>query len=291
MLIIINPVSGPARRGRASHRLELAERALRQLGARGTVRLTEHAGHAYDIAAVAVSEGVELVVAWGGDGTINEVARALAGSDRTALGIIPGGSGNGLARELGIPFGPRQAIEHALRSPARAVDAGELGGQLFFNVAGVGLDAHVAEVVTTRQNRRGLLPYLLASGRELLRYLPVDYSIVADGRPMQTTAVIVALANSRQYGFGARIAPGAALDDGLLDLVLVEDRRLIGNVARLPSVFAGTFDRKPGVTIVKVREATIRSRIPMIFHVDGEAVGGRLELHARVHAGALRLRA
>ena len=105
------------------------------------------------------------MIAWGGDGTINEVGRALVQQGRwrarsaPALGIIPGGSGNGLARELGIPFDPAQAIERAIRATPRALDAGELGDRVFFNVAGIGLDAHVAALVSTRVHHRGLLPY------------------------------------------------------------------------------------------------------------------------------------
>jgi diacylglycerol kinase family enzyme len=171
------------------------------------------------------------------------------------------------------------------------IDAGELGGRLFFNIAGIGLDAHVARVVATRVNHRGFLPYLMATGRDLLRYLPVEYSIEADGSTLQMKAMFVAFANSRQYGFGARIAPGAMIDDGLMDLVIVEDRKMTGNLVRLPSLFAGTVDRQAGVTVMRVREGIVRSKIPMLFHVDGEPCDGRLELKGRVHAGALLIRA
>jgi YegS/Rv2252/BmrU family lipid kinase len=313
-LIVINPISGPARRGRARDRLHVATSTLERLGVRAEVRLTERAGHARELAQAAVASGVGLVIAWGGDGTINEVGRAIvegaaaiqshpnshptATSPRVgpvsgapALGIIPGGSGNGLARELGIPFDPARAIEHALGSTGRTIDAGELGGRLFFNIAGIGLDAHVAGVIATRVNQRGLLAYLMATGRDLLRYLPGEYSIEADGKAMQMRAMFLAFANSRQYGFGARIAPAALLDDGLLDLVIVEDRKLAGNLLRLPSLFAGTVDKQPGITVSRVREVTIRSKIPMLFHVDGEPCDGKLELAARVHAGALNIRA
>jgi YegS/Rv2252/BmrU family lipid kinase len=289
-LLIINPVSGPARRGRGADRFQLATSTLEKLGVPAEIRLTERGGHAHDLAREAVAAAIDLVIAWGGDGTINEIGRALVRSG-TALGIVPGGSGNGLARDLGIPFDPAKALERAFRLPTRAIDAGELGGRLFFNVAGIGLDAHVAVVVATRLNHRGLLPYVMASGRDLLRYLPVEYSIEADSQQFRSTAVVVAMANSRQYGFGARIAPHAMLDDGLLDLVIVEDRKLIGNLARLPFLFAGTVDRRTGVTVSKVRTISVRSRIPMLFHVDGEACDGGLELVARVHAGVLRIRA
>jgi YegS/Rv2252/BmrU family lipid kinase len=297
--VIINPVSGPARRGSGTERVTLARRALERLNAKADIRLTERAGHAYEMAMEAAATGVELVIAWGGDGTINEVARALvqradvAAPLQTlpALGIIPGGSGNGLARCLHIPFDPARAIERAIGATVRHIDAGELGGRLFLNVAGVGLDAHVAALVSTLLNHRGLLPYLKASAADLLRYTPVDYAVTADGVTSQTSALFVALANSKQYGFGAEIAPRADLEDGFLDLVIVEDRKFAGNLARIPSLFMGRLDRQKGITGSRVRELTIHSRDSMLFHVDGEAVQGTDTLIARVHPGALRLRA
>ena len=299
VVVIINPVSGPARRGSADERVQVATRTLRGLGVSFEIRLTERAGHAHELALEAASSEAGLVIAWGGDGTMNEVARALVQRTEEAapnqkppsLGIVPGGSGNGLARELRIPFDPAQAIERAVRARVRQVDAGELGERLFFNVAGVGLDAHVAALVSTLVNHRGLLPYLRASARDLLRYTPIDYVITADDRSFEVSALFVAVANSRQYGFGARIAPGASLDDGFLDVVVVEHRMLMGNLARLPFLFFGRVDRQKGVNTSRVRTVTIRSRDSMLFHVDGEAVPGSDTLVARVHPGVLRLSA
>lgn len=287
--LIINPVSGPARRGPAARRVDVARRALDRLSVDAEIRLTERAGHAHELAAEAVAAKAELVIAWGGDGTINEVGRALV-QVGAALGIIPGGSGNGLARNLGIPFDPERAIERAMRAEARRIDAGELAGRLFFNIAGVGLDAHVAAIVSTRVRHRGFVPYFKATFRDLVRYRPVDYTLTADGRTVEARALLVAFANSRQYGFGAEIAPRAALDDGLLDVVIVEDRGLAGNMARVPALFRGTADRQNGVQTMKAGEITIRSREPMLFHVDGEAMQGTDTLTARVHRGALLLR-
>ena len=295
-VVIINPVSGPRRRGTGAERVEIATRTLERLGVKGEIRLTERGGHAHELALEAAASGADLVMAWGGDGTINEVGRALvqrddAGVLAPALGIIPGGSGNGLARDLGIPFDPAKAIEHAIRATPRAVDAGELGDHMFFNVAGIGLDAHVAALVRTRIHHRGLMPYLSAATGDLLRYKPVEYTIEIDGRTTQTSAIVLAFANSTQWGFGAHIAPGADLEDGLLDFVVVRDRGFIGNMFRAPSLFTGRIDRRKGIDTHRVREATIRSRDAMLFHVDGEAVQGSNTLVARVHPGALRLRA
>lgn len=295
-VIIINPRSGPQRRGRGSGRAEVAARALEQLGVSGEIRMTERAGHAHDLALDAAAAGADLVLAWGGDGTINEVARALvqreeAGAPMPALGIIPGGSGNGLSRELRIPFDPVLAIERALRASVRHIDVGELGDHLFFNVAGVGLDAHVAALVTTRAHHRGLLPYLTAAAADLIHYRPGEYVIDVEGATKQVTALVIACANSRQWGFGAQIAPGSNLEDGFIEFVIVEDRGLFGNAVRVPALFMGRIDRQRGVATYRIREATIRSRDAMLFHVDGEAKQGSDTLTARVHPRALRLQA
>ena len=295
--IIINPVSGPARRGRGPERVEMARRAMDRLGLIGHVNLTEHADHAHELAHEAAQLGAELVVAWGGDGTINEVARALVqldaegGGTAAALGIVPGGSGNGLARELRLPFKPDLAIERAVRAPVRSIDVGEIGERLFFNVAGIGLDAHVAALVSTRVRHRGLLPYMAASLGDLVHYASADYTIELEGRREQMRSLVIAIANSRQYGFGATIAPAARLDDGLLDMVTIEDRGIAGNIVRVPSLFTGGLDRRAGVRATRIRELVIRSSSPLLFHVDGEAVQGGDTLSVRVHKGALRLRA
>ena len=295
-VVIINPRSGPQRRGRGSERVEMAKHALDRLGVVAEIRVTERAGHAHDLALEAAGSGAELVMAWGGDGTINEVARALvqrgeAGAVPPALGIIPGGSGNGLSRELRLPFDPAQAIERAVRSPVRHIDVGEMGEHLFFNVAGIGLDAHVAALVTTRVHHRGLLPYLSATAGDLIHYRPGEYVIDVDGATKHVTALVLVCANSRQWGFGAQIAPGSNLEDGLIEFVIVEDRGFLGNAARVPALFLGRIDRQRGVETHRVREVTIRSRDAMLFHVDGEARQGSNMLTARVHPRSLRLKA
>ncbi len=289
--VIINPVSGPARRGTAEERVSLATDALDSVGLRAEILLTESAGHAYELARHAVGAGAELVIAWGGDGTINEVGRAVAFSN-TALGIVPAGSGNGLARELGIPFFPRRALAYALRKPARSIDSAEIDGRLFFNVAGIGLDAHVAERVSRKHHAHGgLRRYVVASTREILTYRPLEYLIQTDQEAFRKSLLLVAFANARQYGYGATIAPTANVSDGQLELVMIEDRGLAGNLARLPFLMTGGLHRQPGVIVRRVSEVTVTTDAPMVFHVDGEAIAGGVKLTARVHPGALRVRA
>ena len=282
-------MAGGARVGAAQTRATLAAETVGRLGETSEVFITERAGHARLLAAAAARGRARLVIAWGGDGTINEVASALAFGS-VPLGIVPAGSGNGLATELGIDARPDRAIGHAMRAKPQSIDMGELGGRLFVNVAGVGLDAHIASQFNTGgDRRRGFAGYLRVSVRALATYRPATYWISSDGARMTARALLVAVANSAQYGNGAQIAPGARVDDGELDLVVVEERSRFATLCRAPRLFAGTVDRTPGFSSRRVRQATIECDKPMVFHVDGEPIEGGTLLTALVHPGALKI--
>ena len=238
---------------------------------------------------VAVGQGARLVMAWGGDGTINEVASALAFGD-VPLGIIAAGSGNGLATELGVDRRPELAMASSIQGTPAAIDVGELGGRLFVNVAGIGIDAHVAWQFNQAHNvGRGLGGYLRIGVRALLSYAPASYTITTDESRVSVRAVLVVVANGAQYGNGARIAPDARVDDGQLDLVVVEERSRFLTLCQTPRLFNGTMARVAGCSIRRTRQATIECAEPMIFHVDGEPLQGGTTLVARVHPGALKV--
>jgi diacylglycerol kinase (ATP) len=287
--VIINPVAGGTRPDAARARAELAASTIERHGETADILVTERAGHARLLATAAVQRGARVVMAWGGDGTINEVASALAFRE-TPIAILPSGSGNGLARSLGIDRRPERAIANAIGAKPDAMDLGELGGRLFVNLAGIGLDATVASRFNTPNNRRrGFAGYLRLATGVMLTYEPATYSIsVADVR-RSVRAVLVVIANSTQYGNGARIAPDARTDDGQLDLVVVEERSRFVTFCRTPRLFDGTVGRVPEYSIQPIREATIECPEPMVFHVDGEPVEGGTRLDARVHPGALRI--
>jgi YegS/Rv2252/BmrU family lipid kinase len=290
--IIVNPAAGPrARRGAdVSTRVSLAERMVRERDGDPHVRLTTGRGDAAEKAREEVAAGARLVVAWGGDGTINEVGRALAGS-AVPIGIVPAGSGNGLARALGLPLEASPALACALDGLDRTVDAGELGGRPFFNVAGVGLDAHVAWLFDEAASQgRGLAGYVRVTARSLWTYKAAEYRIEADGAHFDARAVIVAFANASQYGHGAEIAPGASPSDGWLDLVVVGAARPVVNVWRARRLFNGTIERDPRVRRQRVREVTLTGPHPMRCHVDGEPCEAVSPLVVRVHPGALTVR-
>jgi YegS/Rv2252/BmrU family lipid kinase len=289
--VVINPISGTG--GRLDVARARAEQAAALLTARGLepdVFMTERVGHARDLTIGALQRGTSTVLAWGGDGTVNEVASVLAFRD-AALAVIPSGSGNGLARELGIPFDPAAAIAAAFEGSERRMDAGELDGRLFFNIAGVGLDARVAhEFAAGGLVRRGFLRYLEITARELFSYRPDDHTIVIDGSPMREHTLLIAIANARQYGNGALIAPGARIDDGRLDVVVIAHRSPLRALLQVPRVFLGQIARVPGVTIRTAADIEITSARQVVYHIDGEPFVGGASIRGRVHPAALRVK-
>lgn len=288
LAVIINPISGTGGSlDAARRRAELATEAALAHGHEADVFLTQRSGHARELAAAALARGCTRVIAWGGDGTVNEVASSLAFRD-AALGIVPSGSGNGLARELGIPFDPPAAMAIAMGTETRVIDGGELDGRLFFNVAGFGLDARVAHRFAGHL-RRGFLRYLDITTRELFTYQPDIHRIEVDGQVIEGRALLVAIANARQYGNGALIAPAARLDDGRLDLVVVAHRPMWQTALHVPKLFTGQIAQVPDVTMLSAAELTLSWTAPAAYHVDGEPFVGGHRLVARTHRSALRV--
>jgi diacylglycerol kinase (ATP) len=268
----------------------LAEGVLAARGAQGSVHLTEGPGHAFELAQAAVAARAAVVCAWGGDGTVNEVTRAVAGSG-TALGIVPAGSGNGLARELGIPWDPTAALGVALGRRERVIDVGDFEGHLFVNLAGIGLDACVAARFNARPGgRRGVLPYLAIGVREIFRYRAREYTIRVGAETWHERALVIICSNARQYGGGAIVAPAARLDDGQLDVVTVAPRPPLVALRDGLHLFRGTLDRAPGVRTVRTASMEISGTEPILFHVDGEAVTGGTTLTVRIRPAVLRVR-
>ena len=311
--LIINPIAGRARRDGNSRRVELAQAALASCGEAVSIAVSEKRGHVRELTRDAVRAGARFVMVWGGDGTVNEAGSVLMGT-AVPLAIIPAGSGNGLARELGVPLQPGAAIAAALREAPRAIDAGELNGRPFFNIAGVGFDAHIAAGFD-RAKRRGLVTYVRVSARELLTYRSMTYRIdcscgagdpegiaLHPGDPERVAlqagtasvafsqkALLVTIANSRQFGNGARIAPFARIDDGRLDLVMYEESSRFATLCALPRLFTGGIERVRGMTMRQIDRARIESDVPMAVHVDGEPAEGGTSLEIRVLPKALNV--
>jgi YegS/Rv2252/BmrU family lipid kinase len=291
VVVILNPISGTGGRPElARRRIAHAEAALAARGVDGRVVVTERSGHGSQLAREAIAAGAAIVIAWGGDGTINEVASELAFKP-AQFGVIPSGSGNGLARELKIPCDVERAFDTVFRGSERIIDAGEIEGRFFFNVSGVGLDAQIAhEFAASGLVRRGFVRYLEIAAQKLFAFRPGHYRIVADGVPRDVRALIVAIANGRQYGNGAIIAPDSRIDDGRLDVIVVGERSALRAIMQMPMLFAGRIAQVPGIAMIPAREVEISSAAPLIYHVDGEPCVGNATIHARIRPRALRVR-
>jgi diacylglycerol kinase (ATP) len=288
VIVIINPISGAGRKRDAARlRAEQAAALIEQRRLNAEVFVTERPGHARELAHAGRRRGVTLFVAWGGDGTVNEVGSALAGSD-ASLAIVPSGSGNGLARELAIPLDPASAFQVVFEGHPRLIDAGELDGHLFFNVAGIGIDARIAHrFADGGLRRRGFVRYLELAAREVASFVPDEYSMTVDGHDTRVRPLLIALANSRQYGNGALIAPEARLDDGRLDVVVVDYRPAWRVLMQAPRLFSGALARVPGVSMTQACNVAISSNAAVIYHTDGEPHTGGKSISSSVRPGAL----
>jgi diacylglycerol kinase (ATP) len=294
VVAIINPVSGAGMDSSiAERRRSLVARELDRRNLRGDVRLTERGGHARELAAAAAAAAVPLVIVWGGDGTLNEAAGELTGTG-SAIGLIPAGSGNGLAASLRVPREPHAALARALDAPARRIDVGVIGGRRFVNIAGIGVDARIATVFNQRaKGSRGRWPYIAIGLREGVTYRGRHYTVELDGGDAYNgRALLLAFANGSEYGMGAQLARGAELDDGLLDAFVIEDRSVAARFWHSRHLALGTVERAPGIIVRKVRHAAIVSEDgPMEYHVDGEPGLFRDRIEVGVMPGALIIRA
>ena len=215
---IINPNAG-RRHGDILRRIErfFAGRKVRY-----EAEFTKFREHASELSAKAAMAGFAQIIAAGGDGTIRETAIPLIGKT-ASLGILPCGSGNGLARNLYIPLDFNSALEGLVSWKPRAIDAGLANGRPFFCAAGVGLDAEIARDFNSMSGRRGIFPYVWHGARRVFFYKPPAIAINADGRRFESRALVNGILNGVQYGGGAKMAPGAYIDDGLLDLVAIKN--------------------------------------------------------------------
>ena len=291
VVAIVNPLSGAgATPGVAERRVALLTARFAAARVAGAVHLTQRSGHAGELARAAIAAGAQTVIAWGGDGTINEVGTAVAGT-RAVLGIIPAGSGNGFASEIGVPTLPEAAIEVALHGRNRPIDAGEVEGRLFFNIAGIGFDAVVAERFNLQSlGRRGLGPYVRIGLRETFRYRAVRYRIVLDDEELVTTALLIAFANGREYGNHIRLAPHARMDDGKLEAIVVEDRTPLARLWTSRHLALGTADKATRVIARSIRTARVEADGDLLYHLDGEIGRARGSVTVRIREKLLTVR-
>ena len=235
-----------------------------------SIEFTQHRGHGIELARDASSNGFNQVVAVGGDGTSNEVAQGLIHTD-VSMGIIPRGSGNGLARHLGIPLKPFDAITSLFESTSLPIDAFTLNGKLSLNVSGIGFDGHVTNLFGIKSTR-GLFGYVTLTIQEFLKFREFEITIREGGKSTIHNAFIIAIANSSQYGNNARIAPAASVRDGLLHINIVKKVPFY-RLDFVYSFFNGDIQKSSFCDILETASVELKTKTPVAYHVDGEACG------------------
>ena len=284
-LFIVNPLAGGKKKSNVVRNIQQnADPASLDY----EIRFTERAGHATELSIEAIERGFDIVVAVGGDGTINEVANALVGKD-VILGIIPLGSGNGLARHLGIPRHQAKAVRLINRANFMLIDTAEINGHPFISIAGVGFDALVAKEFA-ESKKRGFITYFNIIRNRLISYKPKKYTLVFDeGMQITDRAFFISFANSNQFGYNTTIAPNARLNDGLLDVCIVKKPRLPELPVVINLLFLKRIDLAPGVTIVQSKGLTVIRKKARPVNIDGEAVKMGKKLSVRVKPLSLKV--
>lgn len=284
LFLIINPISGTGSKDGMDRKLT---EAFAVHGFDTEVAFTTCAGDATRLARRAVDDGVDCVVACGGDGTINETARAMIGTG-VPMGIIPAGSGNGLARHIGIPIDPILAADVIGERNIKDCDYGTMNGNPFFCTFGVGFDAAVSDRFAA-SGKRGKMTYIKSAFQEFVNYESEPYTITVDDEKITDEAFVVTVCNASQYGNNAYIAPEASITDGLLDIMIIKKMPKMATFLLGVDLLSGTLERHRGVEHLKVKKAVIERRSAGPAHLDGEPfrVGERLEIEC--HPGRLKL--
>ena len=277
IVFVVNPISGT--QGKKAILKWIDERLDRSIYDYSIVK-TEYAGHASQIAAAAVQDKVDIVVASGGDGTINEIARSLVHTE-TALGIIPCGSGNGLARHLRIPMEPKAAIDILNQDNRLCIDYGKINNIPFFCTCGVGFDAFVS-LKFADSGKRGLLTYLENTLHESLTYQPETYEIENEEGTVKYKAWMIACGNASQYGNNAYIAPQASLTDGLMDVTIMEPFTVLDVPSLSFQLFNKTIDQNSRVKTMRAKKIKIHRQKDGVMHFDGDPLMAGKELEVEI---------
>ena len=273
---IVNPISG------TGDKAEIPDLIAELLDAERfsyDIRQTQYRGHAAEIARQCADDGIDVVVAVGGDGTVNEVARSLTHTN-TALGIIPCGSGNGLARHLCIPINVRKAIQVINECQIESFDYGVINDLPFFCTCGMGFDAFIS-LKFAQAGKRGPVTYVENVLKEGLKYKPETYEIVDDSGTNNYNAFLIACANASQYGNNAYIAPGATMKDGLMDVIVMEPFDALEAPQIAADLFMKTLGNNSKIKTFRTRQLTIHRKQPGAIHYDGDPImtGTDIDVH------------
>ena len=284
IVFIVNPISGT----RSKDGLEaIIKSTLDASRFDWRIEKTQRAGHAVEIATKCADDGVDICAAVGGDGTVNEVARALVHRE-TALAIIPCGSGNGLARHLCLPMSMKGSMRILNECCIRAFDYGIVNDQPFFCTCGLGFDAHVA-LKFAESGKRGLSTYAKMVMSEGMSYKPLDYTIQFEGEePQKFNAFLVDVANAAQYGNNTYIAPGASIQDGVLDVVIANDLKVGARPKMLTDLFMKTIRTNKHIQLVQTTRLHIHRDEPGPFQIDGDPFMSGTDFDIQIMPGGLK---
>jgi len=284
ILIIINPISGKGKKDGLSI---LFQKYLNNDVFEKEIVVTQYPGHATQLAAEAVRNKSDFVVVAGGDGSVNETAKALVNTN-VALGIVPKGSGNGLANHLKIPSSTKKAISIISRMKTDKIDAYTINGKYGFNLSGIGFDARIAYLFN-KSDQRGFWTYLRMILKEYFRYCPKEYNIKTTDRAYKTTSLLVSFANSNQFGNHARIAPRASLKDGKLDVVMLKKVSPFMAPFMGIAMLSGIIHFFPFVNYLRFSE--FKAEVPAndFLHIDGDPAECPEELHVKVNPLSLKV--
>ncbi len=285
-LLIVNPRSGTSSdKGPAiKHAIE----AMLAAGISVETVYTERPGHATELASHAAADGVDIVVAVGGDGTVNETARGVCNTSST-LGILPMGSGNGLARHLAIPMNPDKAIKILTAGKTVDCDYCTVNDRPFFCTFGMGYDAAVADRFASRPGSRGFINYLRSAVEELISYKSEEYTITYNGETLREKAFLVACCNASQYGNNAYIAPAASVSDGLMDVTIFHPGNMFRQMRNGIDLMLGSIHQGSRIRTLRASEIIIDRLNPGPAHLDGDPIRLGTHLVVRCHPHALRV--
>lgn len=264
-LFIINPNSGNKKHSGLE---KLIADACSQTGIDYTIQTTDRTGHATELARHAITSDYDIVYAVGGDGTVNETAKGLIHS-KVVMGILPAGSGNGLSRHLGIPQKPEKALHLLNYGKVMAVDSISVNGETSVNVSGIGFDGHIANLFG-KSGKRGLREYVSLAATEFRKFKNFPVNGVIDGKPFQSEAFILAVANSSQFGNNATVSPAASVCDQLMDICIIQKVPLLQALGFAGKLFTRRMHKSAFVKIMKCKEAEFQFPADMPYHVDGE---------------------
>ena len=276
IVFILNPISGTHSKKEIP---DLIDKLLDHELFDYELRLTEYAGHAAEIAKESAEKGIDVVVAIGGDGTVNEVARSLVHT-QTALGIIPCGSGNGLARHLCLPLDIKKAISIINECRIEDFDYGVINGLPFFCTCGMGFDAFIS-LKFAEAGKRGPITYVENVLKEGLKYQPETYEVEADEGAKRYKAFLIACANASQYGNNAYIAPGATMKDGEMDVIIMEPFDALEAPQIAAELFMKTLTKHSKIKTFRTKHLHIHRSEPGAIHYDGDPImtGTDIEVH------------